>query len=126
MTTEPRSHPLPVPAQSWQELLWLEPRLRVIDRLIPMVGPEDDGGRVYFVLKSVISSMVGWARGDIESGECFCENPDDSSHPHSMFNGNALLASSDYPSELLPAAEKWLRSSEAYDLAMHHMMDQIE
>lgn len=123
------THPLTIPAKTWDDLLLLEPHLRVVDRLIPMLGPERDDGRVYFALKGVIKAMVGWERGIMAEGTCDCDNPDDPAgrwgedfEPHTAFSGLGAPAPR---TSATTNAELWLRTMEAYDLAMRHMMREI-
>jgi hypothetical protein len=126
-TEREMAHQLQVPPRNWDELLNLEPGLRVVAELIPMLGKERDDGRVYFALKHVIRQIVGWRRGTIEDGVCYCDDPGGSAPggvAHATFS-NLMSAPMPIKSDPQFDAERWLRSPEAYDMAMRYMMGRI-
>src|SRR5262245_48646737 len=119
----PEHHAI-VPATTWDQLVDLEPGLReiptAIDLLRPMRGRRD-GGLRYGVIRSWVSALVGWERGhhapDVQRYKEFGHGSG------RLYSGADLLAMDDrLTTEPLTEAERWLRTPQAYDLAMAHVL----
>lgn len=109
---------LTIPATTWDELCRLEPRLRDVDELIDLLTDPTDA-LAYYAVRNYASCLVGWARGGQASDEA----------PRTLIEeGWTTVADLDdeIVSEPRTDAERWLRTSEAYDLALDHLIDRLE
>lgn len=105
---------LTVPATTWAEICRLEPRLRDVEELIDLT----DRGETfeYYAIRNYASCRVGWARGK--------QAPDEQSWSLIEEGWTTLDGlADDIVSEPLTDAERWLRTSEAYDVALDHLID---
>ena len=112
---------LKCPAESWAELVRLEPELGRVDRLIDLLDNTRDWPRTYLAVRDYAGVLVGWNRG--------VQAPDFDTY-HEAGGGLRWRTIADLPEPIvsppLTDAERWLRTSAAYDLATDYLIDRLE
>lgn len=108
---------------SYDDALKLEPRLTAVERMVDTVclyvRPTDEFCHACYwesVLKPIVTDLVGWGRG----------YPPEQADPNPRSSWAPIdLADLPDPTPAENDAEKWLRSSEAFDLVTDELLRRL-